>query len=243
MGIYDIHNHTLYGVDDGSKSLEMSMNMIDIAYKEGIRGIIFTPHFNRRIWEVDKSVLYERFDKLKEAVAAKYPDMKLYLGNEIYYCQNTEEDVSCERMVPMAGSRYVLVEFDTSASFRTIKNAVTQVMQWDYIPILAHVERYECLLSKPALVDELVDKGAYIQVNARTIDGENGRLAKSMVKKLLKRYMVHFVATDAHRDEGRAPYISASRAYIAKKYGEDYARYIYEENPECIIRNEYIEEF
>ena len=42
----DLHSHILYGVDDGSESLEMSMDMLDMAVKTGTRNIVLTPHCN-----------------------------------------------------------------------------------------------------------------------------------------------------------------------------------------------------
>lgn len=241
VGLYDIHNHSIFGVDDGSKSMDMSLAMMDIAYEEGIRGIILTPHYNKRIWDVDGETIEAVYKQLTEKVNEKYPDMQLYLGCEIYYNQETEGDLAEGRISSMAGSKYILIEFNTSESYRRIKQAVVEALQNDYLPIIAHVERYECIMKDASLIGELIDQGAYIQVNAKTIDGENGRAAKKLAKGLLKQHLVHFVGTDAHRDSGRAPYIQNSYKYVAKKFGHDYAQEIYVYNPQSVIANEYIE--
>lgn len=238
--MYDVHCHILYGVDDGSKSLEQSLRMVDIAYEEGIRNIILTPHYNPRMWDFNMQVVNEHYMTLKSEVAKKHPDMKFWGGCEIFYESDTSEALRSGMIPSMAGGDYMLVEFMTSASYRTIKNAVIEFQQQGKIPILAHVERYESLFGNADLVEELQECGAYIQVNASSVIGEHGRQEQKFVKKLLKQELVNFIGTDAHRDDKRAPYIAEAAAYIAKKYGEEYARELLVENPQKIIDNQYL---
>lgn len=238
--IYDMHCHILYGVDDGSKSLEQSLRMVDIAYEEGIRNIILTPHYNPRMWTFDIQVVNEHFLALKDEVAKKYPSMKLWGGCEIFYGSDTPEALKSGQIPGMAGGDYMLIEFMTSASYRTIKNAVIEFQQQGKIPILAHVERYESLFGNVDLVEELQDAGAYIQVNASSVIGDHGKPEQKFVKKLLKLGLVNFIGTDAHRDDKRAPRIAEAAAYIAKKYGEDYARELLVENPQKVVENQYL---
>ena len=242
LKICDIHNHILFGVDDGSKSLEQSNRMLGIAYEEGIRAIILTPHYNKRIWDVDKATYQQRYQQLLTLAQERYPGMKLFLGGEIFYHSNTLEDLESGVIPTMAGGKYILMEFDTNVSSRRLTHAVMEIIQNDYIPIIAHVERYECVLKDIDLIDELKELGAYIQVNVSGVMGDHGKLEKRCIKKLLKQGLVDFVATDAHRDDKRAPHIKDCVRYIAKKYGENYAERIFYYNPACVITNNYIEE-
>lgn len=237
-----MHCHIMWGVDDGSKSEEQSRRMLRIGYDEGIRHIIVTPHYNKRFWDIPPDELKRSYMALGKLVQEEFPGVSLHLGTEIFYNDNTLEDLEAGRIPTMAGSKYVLVEFMTSISYRRIKNAVTGIQNLDYIPIIAHVERYECLLKEPELIEELIERGAYIQVNASSIIGDNGRTAKKMIKTLLKTDCVHFVGTDAHRDDKRAPKIADAYIYVTKKFGADVARRIFVDNPQCIIDNMYIEE-
>ncbi len=239
---FDIHCHIVYGVDDGSKTLEQSLNMLKIAYEEGIRNIIFTPHYHKGYYKADRNLVKEHFSVLRHEVAKNFPTMSLYLGNEIYFAEDSLDDLEKNLIFTLADSRYVLLEFSTSVEFSYIKKAVRGALQYGYIPIVAHVERYSCLLEDVSLVEELTEQGAYIQVNASSVIGENGRKTKSFVKKLLKYQWVSFIATDAHRDDKRAPRLRECVEYIEKKYGAAYTNKIFCENPECIIKNQYIEE-
>ena len=229
-GLIDIHNHTLFGVDDGSK-----------AYEEGIRGIILTPHYNPYRWHNTATELTAKYNILRDYCIDNYPDFKLYLGNEIYYGQDTIDELNEAKIFTMANSQYVLVEFSPSADYEVIKRAVMDIQQNSYYVIIAHVERYECLLKKSDYIDELKELGAYIQVNASAVMGERNHREKKFTNKLLKRENVDFVATDAHRDNMRTPKLKKCAEFLIKKYGEEYAGLILIDNPTSVINNEYIE--
>lgn len=241
-GVFDMHCHIMCGVDDGAKNLAQSKKMLEIAYYEGIRHVILTPHYNKRFWDVSREQFNQGYQSILELVENMYPDMTVHMGAEIFYNEETLDELEQKAIPTMNGGKYVLIEFMTSISYRSMKNAIMGIQQRDYIPIIAHVERYESLLKDSSLVGELVELGAYIQVNASTIAGDNGRLAKKMAKTLLKSGWLHFVGTDAHRDNQRAPRIRDAYIYVAKKFGEQIATKLFVDNPQCIIDNIYIEE-
>lgn len=240
--ICDIHCHILFGVDDGSKNPEQSRRMLKIACEEGVRDIIATPHYNPGRWKFNPEQIKRNLQELNDFATALHPEMKVYLGSEIFFGEDTFHDLEAGIIPTMAGSRYVLLEFMTGVAYGKIKNAVLQVHQCEKNSIIAHVERYDCLLADSSLVSELIELGAYIQVNASSVTGENGRKAKHMVRELLKYHEVHFIATDAHRDDMRSPRICACVKYVVKKFGAEYAGRIFYDNPHCILENKLIEE-
>lgn len=241
-GIFDIHCHIMFGVDDGAKSREQSERMLEMAYSEGIRNIILTPHYGSRAYDVSRETILERFAELKALALDMYGDMNIYMGNELQYSDKTAEDLKSGTAFTMADSRFVLVEFSIAISYDRIRQAVMELMQYGYIPILAHVERYDSLIRNSEYIAELSDMGACIQVNASSVIGKNGRKTEKMVAKLLKREKVDFIATDAHRDDKRAPEIKSCVDRVIKKYGQSYAERLFIRNPHCIIDNKYIEE-
>ncbi len=188
------------------------------------------------------NVWKERYGQLLQMAELSFPGLSLYMGGEIFYRTDTVSELISHKIPTMVGGRYVLLEFDVSISYGKITQAIMEVIQNEYIPIIAHVERYECLLGYVDRICELKELGAYIQVNVSGVMGEHGKPEKKFIKKLLKREMINFVATDAHRDDKRAPYIKDCCRYIEKKYGYDYAKRIFSDNPACIISNRFIEE-
>ena len=102
--------------------------------------------------------------------------------------------------------------------------------------IVAHAERYQCLTDDIALAEEICDMGASIQVNAGSITGESGRRAKKFIRELMNQDMVFGVGTDAHGAHMRMPKMKKAAEYVKKKYGEDYMRRIFFDNPAGLLR-------
>lgn len=242
MEVWDIHNHILFGVDDGAHSLNQALRMLDIAYEEGIKNIILTPHSHPRFKKANVARFREAYRELEAEVKKRYEGLRLYLGCEVYYGDRTLEKLKEGSAIPMADSRYVLLEFDTYDPIEKLKKAVTEMLSNKYKPILAHIERYDCLLDNPEEVDSLIDMGAYIQINAGSVMGNSGLGIKRYTRKLLKGQKVHFIGTDAHKDDRRTPHISKCVRYVGKKYGADYADRVFIKNPQAIINNQEIEE-
>ena len=236
----DIHCHILPGVDDGSPDMATSLEMLRIADKNGITHLILTPHHKPMHHNVspEHNVAYRK--KLQEAAKAEGIKAKLFSGNEIYYSDETMEELIEGKICSLAGSDYVLVEFHPTNPYKAIQNAVSRVQAAGFIPIIAHVERYSDIVSHPSRVKDLIEMGSFIQVNASSIMGKYGFGISHFTKKLLKEELVHFVASDAHDTGRRAPNLLDCRNYVERKYGEDYGKKLFFTNPANVIRNELI---
>ena len=237
-GMTDIHCHVLPGVDDGARDMDESLDMLAIMYDEGIRNVILTPHYHGGHVQPHIDLLRQKLEELKKA-ASDYENlaqMELYLGCELYYYPSAVEWLSEGTVPTMADSRYVLLEFGYSMDKRMIEDGVTRVASAGYYPVIAHIERYRKIAGDLKAVDELIGRGALIQINSGALYDD--RRTRSFVKKLLKREMVHFVGTDAHDIRGRMPSLASESEYIARHFGEDYCRRLFIDNPAMIIRGE-----
>lgn len=237
MEFTDIHSHILPGLDDGAKSLDETRGMLQIAYQEGVRRIIATPHFFSReksasLEKIVETVVYIR-GKLKEW---ELP-IELYPGNEIYYQSETMDLLEEGRVCSMAGGRYVLVEFHPSEDFSYIRDGLWKLLSRGYYPILAHAERYECLFAQKDRLEELKKQGIYIQVNASSF--QRGMFSERTKRSgyLLKRGLVDFVSTDAHGVEHRSPRIKECYHFICKKAGEETAEKLFVQNPMAVLQD------
>lgn len=76
----DIHNHTLFGVDDGPNHIEESIQMLHAAYEQGIRRMILTPHYRHGMFPYIKETIEHNFTELKNQMAAEQIGIRLYLG-------------------------------------------------------------------------------------------------------------------------------------------------------------------
>lgn len=236
----DIHSHILPKIDDGAENFDVSMEMLRIAYADGIGSIILTPHYKPGRHNAGQDKIKSLTGELRKEMGREGIDIRLYTGNEFYYYDGMFRELEESRACAMAGSSYVLIEFNPMERFGYIRGGLYEALAHGYKPILAHAERYACLLGKVEWMEELSRMGSLIQVNAGSILGKAGFGTKQFTKKLLKESLVHFVATDAHDIEKRRPELSECGKYIRKKYGDDYAARLFCENPMHVIKDEYI---
>lgn len=237
----DMHCHILPGVDDGSEDMEQSLSMLNIAYDEGIRVIIATPHYHIGKVKVRKEQLETKVLELASIIADKYPGLKIYPGQEIYYYSEAIDSLKQGKASTMAGSQYILLEYSMSVSLDEIRDSIYESITEGYRPIIAHAERYMCLVDKPDRVNGLIEDGACIQLNAGSILGKTGHKVKKFTLYLLKNRMVHFVSTDAHSDRTRAPRLKEAAKFVSKKFGEDYCRELFYDNANKLLHNDAIE--
>lgn len=220
----DIHSHILPGVDDGAKDMEESISMLRQAQKEGLGAVILTPHQKPGRKCVSVNGILLRIAQLQNKLEQLHIEIKLYPGSELLYSHGLRERLENGSVCTLAQSRYVLVEFLPDENWQYIRDGLYDLTCAGYRPIVAHVERCVHLAADPEKIRELIDMGCYIQMNAGSIMGKSGFGMKRMARLLLKEEVVHFVATDAHRETGkRSVQMKACGAYLQKRYGQDYA--------------------
>ena len=101
----------------------------------------------------------------------------------------------------------MLVEYQPTVDYNYLRTSISNIIQMGYIPLIAHIERYMCIVKEIDRAYELSNMGAFIQVNASSVIGESGKDIKKFIKKLMKDEMVDVIGTDAHSNGGRAPRI------------------------------------
>ncbi|MDO5403723.1 MAG: capsular biosynthesis protein [Eubacteriales bacterium] len=236
--LVDMHNHILFGVDDGADSIETSINMLKTAYEDGIKKVLLTPHFHPRRGMAAADDIYDAFEVLQERVNKELPDMELYLGREVYFTSESLDMLENHEELRICGGGNVLIEFSTAASASAVSHAVSNVIMTGFTPIVAHVERYGCTIENKHLIEDLKSMGAYIQINADSVLGENGFSIQRVVKWLLKNELVDIIASDAHDAKSREPKLFKCYQYVAKKYGEEYAYYMMHDLPVRILNED-----
>ena len=214
----DIHNHILYGVDDGSKDLDMSLAMLKEEMEQGVSTIYLTPHQNQQT--LTGPLLKERYQSFLEELKEKGIDMDIRLGAEIYYYPGLKQDLLSGKALTMDESKYVLVEFSTRTE-TNVSEIVYELVMAGFTPIIAHIERYPYLKKEDYF--DIKEAGGLIQINSGSFSHFSSR---GLIKYLLKNGLVDYVATDAHDTSRRKVDFSFVRSYIKKKYPELYTKLI-----------------
>lgn len=238
---FDLHTHLLFGVDDGAKTEDEMLAMLDMAYADGTRAICLTPHFSPYLFGDTYQSSLDAFAVLSAQAQERYPDMKLFLGHELGYFESAPGALRSGRCRTIAESRYVLVDFPENVTLFEIKNAVNRLRGEGYVPILAHAERYPCLHGNLKWVQAFCSEGGVVQLNASSATGAWGRGARSQWRKLLKHGLAHIVASDGHNLTSRQPLISVCMEELERFCKPERIHALVWDNPWHVVRNESIE--
>lgn len=231
----DIHCHLLYGVDDGARTIEESVAMLQEAHNQGVEGIILTPHYRHGMFSYPVEPIADHFMELKPY--AEKLGIVLGLGTEYHVNSRMVDAFKTGRCHTLAGSRYVLTEYSHDSEFAYIEQMTGELVRNGYVPVLAHVERYACIMKDPDCADRIRQLGGWIQLNADAVLGMDGMSTKRFCRKMLGQGLVDVIASDSHGSRRRPCHMARCYDKIAKKYSRDYAEKLMTCNPERILEN------
>lgn len=224
-GFVDIHQHLLWGLDDGADDRETMRDMLKCAHEQGIRRIYATTHVCPGFRAFDAALYAERLAEAREICEQERLEIDVVQGAETAWTYQTPDALRQGRIPTMNGTEYVLIEFWPSVRWDEVETAVRQLLRAGFVPILAHVERYRCFFWSPARAARLKQEHTvYYQVNASSVLGGESALCNQSAKRLLKRRLVDAVASDAHNCGSRPQRMAAAYRRLKAKYGAEYAR-------------------
>lgn len=214
----DIHTHILPMMDDGAGSVEEALELLKKEKEQGITDIVFTPHFTLDDENIESFISRREmaYEHLMSAVKEEplLSSLKFYKGAEVWYDPNIiYQDV--EKLC-IENTSYMLLELMHSYPFN-LENTLRNIVSMGVTPIVAHVERYPYLIRHPETMEPLVELGTVFQCNASTIVSKR---QKRSVMKLIKRGLIHVIASDTHNVEYRPP--NLADAYEILKKSSDY---------------------
>ena len=211
----DIHTHILPAVDDGAKSFEDSLKMIQLEIENGVDTIILTPHyFKNELNAQNKDLIFAQYEKLLEKT--KDLNIKLILGSEIYYSDEIMDELISNKIITLGNSKYLLIEFSLYNEYYNIPDVFLDIMALGYKVIFAHPERYVYLSVNQ--IKKISELGCLIQINTSSILGDFGRKIQKKAFKLIKNKSVNFIASDAHSLNVRKPNLKETLQFVEKKF-------------------------
>ena len=227
----DIHCHILYGVDDGPQRLEDSLALAQALVADGINQVVATPHIlDPPLSEFDVALGLGGLEKELQSAGI---ELVLHSGGENHYLLPLEE----MRAHRINDGRYLLLEFPHRHLPSEAGDIVFALRTMGLIPIIAHPERNGSLVRNPELLRPLVEQGALAQLTAASLAGDFGSSIRQCSRYLLKKGLVHFLATDAHGATWRAPRLGAGLKEAVKILGKNAAMRLVEDNPLCVIED------
>lgn len=195
----DIHCHVLPEMDDGSQSLEESLDMCAAAERNGISDIIATPHLKNG---EHLEHFIERRDaalhRLNSALESAGIDVTVHAGAEVFARSWLEQARELSPFT-LCSSRYMLIEFGFFGSeSERIEKYVRLLQSRGITPIIAHPERYDYFLCDPELLEYTGSLGTLFQCNATSLAGVNGEQVRRLATDMVTAGFADFIATDAH---------------------------------------------
>jgi protein-tyrosine phosphatase len=227
-------------VDDGPEDFSEALELVKQAWDDGTRVLFLTPHY-RAIYKPRPEELIHRFGALRDALRKEDIKMKLVLGSEVRYRSEFPQLVKDGLLMPMAHSRYMLLEFPTTVFRPNVIAGIRDCIAAGFVPIIAHAERYDIFRLDRTLTDEVLELGALIQLNADSVLGKWGFSAKRFCHRLIAAEKAHFIASDAHDKKQRPPKLAACYRYVCKKYGEKTAKKLFCQNPRAVMEDRTVE--
>lgn len=193
----DIHSHILCGIDDGARTIDESINILEMLYKKGVTDIILTPHYIKGTkYSVANREKFDLFIELKR----RYNKINLYLGNEVYIDSDMIELLKKGEVATLNNSKYLLVELPMSSEINDLDSIIYDLMKNGIVPIIAHPERYSYIQKDITYLDKFMDMGVLLQGNYESLFGKFGKNSEKTLKKLLKKRYISFLGSDIHRE-------------------------------------------
>ncbi len=224
-GFADLHQHVLWGVDDGPQSAEEMRALLERDAAEGIGLVAATAHAYPRTQPFDLALYRERLAEANEYCRARGLPLAVVAGCEIHDAERVPDLLAAGKLPALGDSRCALIEFREDASLDEVGATAGRLYTAGFVPVVAHAERIRCLARRPERAIEAREEyGVILQVNCDTVLAPRGFFERRFVARMLRAEAVDLIATDAHGASRRPPRMREAMAAVRQRCGEDYAR-------------------
>jgi protein-tyrosine phosphatase len=237
----DIHSHIIPGIDDGSKSMEMTLEMLKNAERDGTKEIVATPHYLLEYGECTIAEVKVFVEEINSIIKSEGINLKVYSGQEIYYNENIIHYYIEGKIGTINDSRYMLIEFPMHKLNKNIFDVLYELQIRDITPIIAHPERCKAIIEKPSRINRFIDEGYLFQMNAGSLEGKFGAHVKKTAEIFLANGIYNFIGSDAHNIKNRTTGLSNAITLLNKNKKNKYMVKVFEESSKKMINNEQVE--
>jgi len=261
----DLHSHILHGLDDGPETMDESIQMCWISYRDGVRTIVATPHTLNGSYQNNRSTILAKVEELNALIkksgvqsselGVEYPkledfyhcqsaicnlqsaiELKILPGADVHFSNEILHQLDQGEVTTVGdGKKFLILEFP----FHTIpfgaEDVLFQLMARRITPIISHPERNLEITRRPKRYYEMIRMGCFGQVTAMSLTGGFGAKIKGFAEKLLKKRLIHLIASDAHSVDGRPPILSTAIKEAEKIIGREEAQKMVTEYPKAIL--------
>ncbi len=231
----DLHCHILPGLDDGPELLEEAVGMCRTAALDGVKCIVATPHFKPGTFDISGPRILQAIGDLTAAVQNIGLDIRILPGAEVAVSPEIFDAVKPGEWLTLNQGSYFLAEF----------SALSVPVGWDAFllsflnngltPIIAHPERNAWFIRHIEALSAAVQRGIRLQITSMSLTGDFGIEARDFCIQLLRRNLVHIMASDAHSANFRPPRLSEALRLAADVVGKQRSEALVIANPLAVI--------
>ncbi|MQM81435.1 tyrosine protein phosphatase [Lactobacillus buchneri] len=236
----DLHCHLLPGVDDGSKSMDISLKLANDAVRDGIDYALLTPHHMNGVYLNHKKAVIQQTQEFQVELDRHKISLKVFPGQEVRINGDLltaldQDDI----LFADEGGRYLMLEFPDDDVPSYTSNMIYELMQRGIIPVIVHPERNTKIMKQPNILYELLSRGCLSQITAGSYVGVFGHKVQKFSKQLLQTGQVYIFASDAHNLPNRGYEMTNAFAKLDHEFGYDYVSRL-SENSKRIINGDNI---
>ncbi len=201
----DFHNHIIPNIDDGAKSLEISIEMLLEAQRQGISDVISTIHFQHPKMDgknTDYAFVHKKFIELKEELSKNNININIHLAAEVFYLPNLTKILD-NPLVTVGNGKFMLIEFQTKVLPPNYLEDFFKLQQKSITPIIAHPERYLAIKKDITLAYDWLSRGFILQLDCGSILGHFGNECREVSMELIKNGCIQLIGSDAHNNKVR----------------------------------------
>lgn len=233
----DTHLHLLPDIDDGPETMEETLALAQSLVREGVREAIATPHYNDEYRQCPVAEVRARVHEVQMALACANIPLQLFAGHEVLIKPGLVQDVQAGRVATLNGSRYLLLELWANEWIPETERVLFTLRASGITPIIAHPERYRAIQQDVTRLAKLVQQGILTQVTLGSLLGMQGNTARRTAETLLKKGLVHLLASDAHGLHKRPACIDEGMRQATKLAGMVWVQQMIETGPAAIVQN------
>ncbi|MDV2585723.1 tyrosine-protein phosphatase [Levilactobacillus brevis] len=236
----DLHCHLLPGVDDGSKSMDISLKLATDAVKDGIDYALLTPHHMNGVYLNHKQSVIQQTQEFQVELDRHKIPLKVFPGQEVRINGDLltaldQDDI----LFADEGGQYLMLEFPDDDIPNYTSNMIYELMQRGIIPVIVHPERNTKIMKQPDILYDLLNKGCLSQITAGSYVGIFGHKVQKFSKQLIQSGQAYVFASDAHDLPNRKYEMTNAFAKLNHEFGNDYVSRL-SENAKKIINGDNI---
>ncbi len=232
----DLHTHILPGIDDGVATEDEAVEFARVARSDGVRTIVATPHCKEGFYFNTREPIGEAVTQLRGRLEREGIDIELVPGAEVHLCPDLPQRIQDGRAPTLADNgKTLLLELSLTQYPVELENLIFQLKLANIEILFAHPERIRYFQDDPSRYEEVIRLGAYGQLTTGSVLGVFGSSAAAFSEELVRKGLVHVLATDAHNVRGRPPVMRSAVEAIVPWVGERRAEAMVSSIPRAML--------